>query len=324
MLNLSPKCPACDNPESIQEGRVHRFHKVSFTLYCCPRCELFYWDPLYIDPTLYKEIEEPLYGAYHADLMGDSKMADSPLDRLPLESGRLLDIGCANGTLMLHAQNRGFEVHGIDFDSISVAKAQQKGLENAHAMSLDEFMISNDGQSRPLFDVITFFDVLEHQDDPQRFIRQVRELLKPGGYILGKVPNRNRFLQKVRYMLDYDYPPHHLLMWSSEALRHFLADQGFQDIVSNVPPFDFKRFIWHLEKKILGRGLAKTLKGMVFGVDDNLANIPCETLEKHTGKSGSLLRSLKKIEDFVFAILAAPLFPFYRHRNNHIIFSAKK
>lgn len=317
------KCPACDSLDNKQVGRVHRFNNVSFTLYCCPRCDLCYWDPLYIDPALYEGVGETLYSAYHADLMGNSQMEDSPFDKLPLTSGRLLDIGCANGTLMLHAQDRGFEVHGIDFDSISVEKARQKGLEHVHAMSLDEFMTLSNGQDN-FFDVITFFDVLEHQDDPQRFIRQVRQLLKPGGYILGKVPNRERFLQKVRYMLDYDYPPHHLLMWSSKSLDNFLAGEKFQEIVSDVAPFEFKKFIWHLEKKILGRGLAKTMKRIVFGVDERIAHVPCETLEKYTGKSGNLIRILKKVEDFLFSILAVPLYPFFRDRNNHVVFWARK
>ncbi len=324
MLKRSPKCPACDNLESKQAGRKHYFHKVNFTLYCCPRCGLHYWDPLYIDPALYKGTGEALYSAYHADLMGNTQISDSPLGSLPTSSGRFLDIGCANGALMLHARDRGFEVHGIDFDELSVEKAKAKGLENAHAMSLDEFMASRDGHERLLFDVITFFDVLEHQDDPQRFIRQVLELLQPGGFILGKVPNRDRFLQRIRYTLDYDYPPHHLLMWSCDSLWHFLSTQGFQDIVVSVPPFDFKRFVWHLEKKVLGRGLAKAIKGMMFRVNENIANVPCEILEKHTGKSGGMVRAMKKIEDIFFSLLSAPIFPFFKNKGNHIIFWARK
>lgn len=319
----SPPCPSCDNANVESMGRTHQFHEITFTLQYCPFCNLQYWNPLFIDSALYEETGEELYSAYHADLMGDAKIADSPLAELPLTSGRLLDIGCANGNLMLHAQERGFEVYGIDFDGMSVEKARNKGLENAYAMSLDEFVTHN-ADRHLLFDVITFFDVLEHQDDPQRFIRQVLELLQPGGYILGKAPNRNRFLQRVRYTLDYDYPPHHLLMWSTESLNHFLAAKGFHHIVCRVPPFDFQRFVWHLEKKVLGRGLAKAIKSRVFKVDKNIANVPCQILEKHTNKRGGLVRLLKKTEDLIFSIFAVPLFPFFKDRGHNILFSARK
>jgi 2-polyprenyl-3-methyl-5-hydroxy-6-metoxy-1,4-benzoquinol methylase len=41
--------------------------------------------------------------------------------------------------------------------------------------------------------VITFFEVLEHQDKPREFLEMVKGLLKEGGYIAGSVPNRERF-----------------------------------------------------------------------------------------------------------------------------------
>lgn len=56
-------------------------------------------------------------------------------------------------------------------------------------MSLEEF--SEFAKKEGLkFDVITFFEVLEHQDRPREFLERVKELLKPGGWLAGSVPKR--------------------------------------------------------------------------------------------------------------------------------------
>lgn len=57
------------------------------------------------------------------------------------------------------------------------------------------------------FDIISFFEVLEHLDNPVRFIEHIRGLLKPGGHIIPSVPNRNSFLDTLA---ESDYPPNHL------------------------------------------------------------------------------------------------------------------
>jgi len=55
--------------------------------------------------------------------------------------------------------------------------------------------------------------VLEHQDRPREFLEKVKELLKPGGWIAGSVPNRQlfRFSNKpLNYQMG-NFPPHHFL-----------------------------------------------------------------------------------------------------------------
>lgn len=55
------------------------------------------------------------------------------------------------------------------------------------------------------FDIITFFEVLEHQVDPVGFLETIKGMLNPGGWIAGSVPNRDNFLAKFngRMMLLY-------------------------------------------------------------------------------------------------------------------------
>ena len=50
------------------------------------------------------------------------------------------------------------------------------GLENVYAVSFEDFLKRTD---LPSFDIITFFEVIEHLDKPLEFILSVKRLLNP-------------------------------------------------------------------------------------------------------------------------------------------------
>ncbi|WP_340371399.1 class I SAM-dependent methyltransferase [Thermodesulfobacterium thermophilum] len=127
------------------------------------------------------------------------------------------------------------------------------GVDTIYAMSLEEFY--EFARERNLkFDVITFFEVLEHQDRPMDFLRMVRELLKEGGYMAGSVPNRESFFAEILIRKDslIDYPPHHFLRFSHKALENALKLAGFRDIKVFQPDFPRKEIYLFVEKKLFG------------------------------------------------------------------------
>src|SRR4029077_10280990 len=111
----------------------------------------------------------------------------------------------------------------IDWDSKAIQMGRDVlGLEKIFPLSIDEFMEGNSGDK---FDVVSFFEVLEHQDDPVGFLSQVRRLLKPSGYIALSVPNRNRFQKGLD---TTDLPPNHLTRWNPKVLKAFLRRHRFE------------------------------------------------------------------------------------------------
>lgn len=131
-------------------------------------------------------------------------------------SGTLLDVGCGNGSFIKYIEKQGFDVYGIDIDSKGIEVAKNKfGLKNVYSMSLDEFSEKFGGNLK--FDMITCFEVLEHQTDIKSFISKVSLLLKDDGIFAGTVPNRNRaFADLTRYYSKADknigFPPHHFFL----------------------------------------------------------------------------------------------------------------
>ncbi len=124
------------------------------------------------------------------------------------------------------------------------------GVDTIFAMSLEEFY-DYVKKNNLKFDVITFFEVLEHQDKPREFLRMVKELLKDSGYIAGSVPNREgifvvEFFQKFS---DIDFPPHHFLRFSKSSLEKTLRLSGFSQVEVYKVDYPFKEPI-HREKAI--------------------------------------------------------------------------
>ena len=131
------------------------------------------------------------------------------------KNGRLLDLGCGVGNFLAAARDSRFEVAGVELNQSAVRFARETyGLREIFAMRPEEFRAANPDKT---FDVVTFFEVLEHQDDPQGFLKVAQEFLAGGGYIALSVPNRTRWQKGVETL---DYPPITLragVHWRSET-----------------------------------------------------------------------------------------------------------
>jgi len=144
-------------------------------------------------------------------------------DPLAPRGGKLLDIGCGTGNFLAAAHNAGYEVTGIELDRNAARFANERlGLQRVFPLTISEFAVQC---SEEQFDVVTFFEVLEHQAAPGEFLQKVKACVRPHGAIALSVPNRERWLTGPDVL---DYPPNHFLRWNGAALGKFLSAQGFE------------------------------------------------------------------------------------------------
>lgn len=315
------RCPVCGSVSNNQE--VERYRK--YTLYWCTACDLQWWHPL----------ENPGGSFYeeHYVMRSIPSSSDDPgwdqqqfFRYLPKKSGKLLDIGCGMGNFLCEVKRRGlaFQVSGLDFDRNAVETAKKSfGLDNVYAMSLEEFCAKG---SKVGFDVVTFFQVLEHQWDPVGFLERVKESLVPGGYIVLGTPNRNTW----EALLSWDYPPIHFTRWSSRSLRSFLEHHGFSvvSILESPPTLPQARalitnkikFFRHLED-----ATARGFKKMVVEtrhLDDHLTL--SESIRRVLGILFSVLRLLRKGILFVPALFLCTMWRLSSKRGYCLFCIAKK
>jgi SAM-dependent methyltransferase len=139
--------------------------------------------------------------------------------------GRLLDIGCSCGYFMEVAAERGFEVEGLEFSRAAIAAADASVRPRISCSSVDAF------DSSRSYDLISAFDLIEHVPQPQDFLRKIRRLLAPQGWLVMTTPDAGHFLRHVMAanwpMLQ---PMQHLTIFSRHAMRLALEEAGFGDI----------------------------------------------------------------------------------------------
>ncbi len=203
-------------------------------MYRCQTCSLEFADPMRTPPhdvriaALYEGrtgLVGHYLGWYHRVFLASD-----------LTPGRLLDLGCGTGDFVAAAARRGFVAEGVDQDRIAIeAGRRHHQTIILHEASVETFLRSDHKK----YDVITFFEVLEHLEKPVLFLQAVRDRLRPGGTIGLSVPNNDSPLLTVYRRLTrvVDVPPHHLTRWTKQALRSLFAREGFEIVsVSVLPP----------------------------------------------------------------------------------------
>jgi SAM-dependent methyltransferase len=210
-------CPACSN--TTQASALERYG--AYELHHCLACDLQFWEPREMpDARWYERV----YGARDATLLPLEPGHKYFLSDVQAPGkGELLDIGCGTGAFLAAAHSAGYQVTGTELDSNAARFAKERfGLRRVTPLTIAEFVAQHPDEQ---FDVVTFFEVLEHQAAPREFLEHVKTCLRPQGYIALSVPNRERWLTGVDVL---DYPPNHFLRWNVRALHNALSLHGFE------------------------------------------------------------------------------------------------
>lgn len=227
-------CPGClATGASLRNMRARQANpdSLEYLLWQCQSCALQFWTPLEMVQEIYEDEGFEAYTDYHSGSRDFPAWARGLFVELSPTTGRSLDIGCADGAVVERLIAHGFSAFGLDLDSKSLEVGKNtKGLANLFHGTL-ESAVAGHPEFLQYFDLISFFEVLEHQTAPLEFLDLVRQVAKPGARIAGSVPNRRRFLVTLDRMLgEGDYPPHHFLWFSSRALKQMLVQAGFENV----------------------------------------------------------------------------------------------
>jgi SAM-dependent methyltransferase len=98
--------------------------------------------------------------------------------------GKALDVGCGRGVMLGALAERGWDVYGTEVDAAVAASARARHGDRIFIGELTTL----DLEAAP-FDLITFWHVLEHLEDPLGALRRAASMLAPGGAVVVGVPN---------------------------------------------------------------------------------------------------------------------------------------
>lgn len=190
------------------------------------------------------------YEQHHRERRAEGEFVFVP-ERIPLfqaaigRGKRVLDLGCRSGALSRHFLD-GNEVVGLDVDRAALAKAEALGIQPVQA-NVEEPLPFEDAS----FDAVVAGELLEHLQFPDVLVAEIRRALRPGGVVVGSVPNAYRLQSRLRFALGRapEDDPTHLHMFSPADVRGLLAE--FEDVRLSFVGGRYRR----LHARLLARDL---------------------------------------------------------------------
>ncbi|MBL7749096.1 MAG: class I SAM-dependent methyltransferase, partial [Chitinophagaceae bacterium] len=109
----------------------------------------------------------------------------------------VLDIACGEGYGSYLLAAKAASVTGMDIDNTTIKKATQKyPKENLRfTQATAEKIPAADAQ----FDMVVSFETLEHLEDHDTMIKEIKRVLKPGGLLVISTPDKKNYSDKRNY-----------------------------------------------------------------------------------------------------------------------------
>jgi 2-polyprenyl-3-methyl-5-hydroxy-6-metoxy-1,4-benzoquinol methylase len=167
---------------------------------------------------IYVEGEDPSYMQQAAERIANGHRL---LDLIP-RGGRLLDVGCACGFLLVAARERGFQVQGIEPSDWAAAYARREFALDVWHGNLQTVPLEPDS-----FDAVVLADTIEHLPNPRAALAKLYRLLKPGGRLLLLTPDVGSVVARVAGVHWWGLLDDHYHYFSRRTLRRLLAEEGF-------------------------------------------------------------------------------------------------
>ena len=143
---------------------------------------------------------------------------------------RWLDVGFGDGSLLMAAQEFGFEPVGLDLRVQAVDKLKAFGIE-CHASAIEEFE-----PAKP-FQVLSMADVLEHIPYPKASLSIANALLEREGILFLSCPNMDTVAWRdatAKNANPYWLEVEHFHNFTRKRLYDLLAECGFAPIQYSV------------------------------------------------------------------------------------------
>lgn len=227
----------------------------------CAECGMIYESPRFEDEVIlkgYLTSEEAGHDSQYAMRVKSFYLTLKKLTHLiPPPGSRVLDIGTAGGAFLEAATQYGYRAYGIEPSEDLVTRGIARGL------NIQLGTIENHNFEHHSFDLVCFWDVIEHIPNPKSALSEAKKLLKPDGILLINYPGIDTWQAKLAGKRFWWFLSVHLHYFSRKTIVEICNRTGFE-------VFHFQKYFQILE----------------FGYLENMAahyKIPlARTITKHT------------------------------------------
>ena len=223
-LFLKPiRCSVCGESLTRREAVVRdAVSGEQFSIWFCTPCQLGFTHPVpkRLDRYYPKDYFSPLKNFVYRFF----QYRRPDIIRSYKKYGRILDIGCGDGSLRTTLAE--FQYEGVEtaFSGVKKPFIQSRGVEGISVRSGSK-------------DVVTFWESLEHVRNSADALKKSRRALKKDGVLIIECPNWNSIERRIFGSRWFHYdPPRHLTHFAPKGLKKLLNDQGF-DLVEERSVF---------------------------------------------------------------------------------------
>ncbi|MGQ0809790.1 MAG: class I SAM-dependent methyltransferase [Nitrospiraceae bacterium] len=197
-------------------------------------CDLVFVTPIPSRLVIQQAYDDAYYKPWQAQSNARRKMwrrRVEIIDRLCPQRGRLLDVGCGEGTFLRAAQESGWKIAGTELSAFAVEAADD--LNVRHGEIWEAQLLSES------VDLVTSWHVIEHVSNPRRVIEEMYRVLCPNGWLVLATPNLHDYVFQAAYLMargrrptlfEPDERELHLYHFSAATLSRFVTAAGFTDV----------------------------------------------------------------------------------------------
>lgn len=274
--NFIIHCPICEGKETelFLSTKDYFLTQEIFNIVKCKSCnfiftnpvpelsELFaYYDsPEYISHTVKKK---NLYGRiYQINRKINLKNKYKIVTKYK-NSGHILDVGSGTGELLKYFNDKNWNTTGIE----PVESARNFAINNYQLDIFPESKLSLFDEAK--FDVISMWHVLEHVYELNERLEELKQILKPDGFMFIAVPNIESFdathYGKFWAALDV---PRHLYHFSRQSFKGLIEKHSFEMIDMYPMKFD-AYYVSLLSEKFNRKGVSAYANAFINGLKSN-------------------------------------------------------
>lgn len=258
-MGLNCKYCHCHNPTLVSridgyeliKCRCCKLLQTNITKYQLKKINFYKYSDNYLNNYIKIRSEQLIYD-YKNNLIDIEKIC---------RGGNILDVGCSTGLFIKTVYNCSvyrWNIFGIDINVRSIKLAKLNKFANVKRID-----IKNNRFDSNYFDVITCFDVLEHLNDINESIGEIRRILKRGGILVIQIPNSDS-LMRLLSGNDWDWwcIPDHIFHFTPDTITRILEDYGFT--ISTIKTFEhseifIKNIQGHIRKILIKKRKFNTI-----------------------------------------------------------------
>ncbi len=221
------ECPLC----GAKNYKVEYSQK-NFRFVRCSECGVLYQNPRPENKYIQNRYDEK-YFEYEIENQNDffqlqlKTFEDCKIEKIigGFKGKKILDVGCATGMLLNYLKNKGANVYGVEICTQSCRYAYSE-----YKITLYNGTLENARYEPEFFDIVHFSHLIEHLEDPVKFMKEVYRITKKDGYILVTTPREDTIWLKLFKLKWRSLIPDHLILFGRQHLISLLNISGFEPI----------------------------------------------------------------------------------------------